>query len=102
MILRTSIGEHGALALTTIQTCPTLQTWKEGFDPVAQQNLRTLSLLQISFTRGNKMMIMMVKTIVLLLMWWRRVVTAIEDNVMEFGRFRTRSETESVWMDAEQ
>jgi hypothetical protein len=34
--------EHGALALTTIQTCPTLQTRREGFDPVAQQNLSVI------------------------------------------------------------
>jgi hypothetical protein len=30
------------------------------------------------------------------------VVTAIEDNVMEFGRFRVLKQKESVWMDAEQ
>jgi hypothetical protein len=44
-------------------------------------------------------MIMMVKTIVLSLVALASVVTAIEDNVMEFGRFRVLKETSrSGWM----
>jgi hypothetical protein len=41
----------------------------------------------------------MVKTIVLLLSVMAAVVTAIEDNVMEFGRFRVlKQKSRSGWM----
>jgi hypothetical protein len=45
------------------------------------------------------MMIMMVKTIVLSLVVLASAVTAIEDNVMEFGRFRVlEQKSRSGWM----
>ena len=67
---------------------------------MAQQNLRALPLLQpISLKKGIKMMTMMVKTIVLSLCVLASVVTAIEDNVMEFGRFRVLNQkSRSGWM----
>jgi hypothetical protein len=102
MIIGTlSIDKHGALALATIQTCPTFcRQGRETIDPLAQQNLRVLTLYQpASLGKGNKMMTMMMKTIVLSLGVLASAVTAVEDNVMEFGRFHVLEErSRSGWM----
>jgi hypothetical protein len=55
MIATLSIDEHGALALATIQTCPTLQIWKEGHRSVGTTKSEgTVTIISSSFIREGK------------------------------------------------
>jgi hypothetical protein len=74
---------------------------REVFDGLAQQNLNTClcHYYQPLQHEKRKKMMMMMNTIVLSLGVWASAVTAIEDNALEFGRFRLLDEKSwSGWM----